>query len=109
MIRLFSFVLAVALLTSAAEEATPYYDLPPGNGMAKYGCEIVSSDVVEVDSAEVRPVWLLRLYAERDGKRVWGQYCGRHGTHHANRKEAFEHCDRFLDDVHSKGKQMSRK
>jgi len=109
MIRLLSFVLTVALLANPSEEAAPYYDLPPSNGMAKYGCEIVSSETMDADSGEARSVWLLRLYAEQGGKRVWGRYCGRHGTYHQNRREAFEHCDRFLDDVRSKVKQTSKK
>lgn len=110
MIRLLGFVLTVALLAGASEEAAPYYDLPPTNGMARYGCEIVASEVVEANSGEVRSVWILRLYAaEPGGKRIWGRYCGRHGTLHENRREAFEHCDRFLDDVRSKGKQTSKK
>jgi len=110
MIRLLGFVLAAALLAGAAEDAAPYYDLPPSNSAAKHGCEIVASEIVEADSGETRLVWLLRLYAaEPGGKRIWGRYCGRHGTHHESRREAFEHCDRFLEDVRSKTKQISKK
>lgn len=110
MMRLLGFVLTVALLASRFGPCGPLRRTPSPRRSGQVGCEILSLETLEADSGEVRPMWILRLYAAEAGvKRIWGRYCGRHGTHHESRREAFEHCDKFLDDVRSKSKQSSKK